>query len=289
MADDKRRGGRDIPPRVKIDDQGRWTLVPPHCVFELEPDLADIEMLMKEGDYEAARDGALYLLEECQDMTAAHLLLGKIAEKESNDLNIARAHYAYVFEITLKWLGRNELGVMNGGQKINRISLESAEGLARVLEKRGDHQKAAQVAKFVAAWKGHGEPSQRPLPESIRRPYPTEHSRRPLSENRGPRSPRPENRPPRPETKPAGNDALALRPERDDRNTAPPRSNTAPPRSNTAPPRSNTAPPRSNTAPPRANNSPGRPPAQNQPGTGSPPPRRTPKMRKPDRKKPDTP
>ena len=284
MADDKRRGGREIPPRVKIDDQGRWTLVPPHCAFELEPDLADIEMLMKEGDYEAARDGALYLLEECQDMTAAHLLLGKIAEKESNDLNIARAHYAYVFEITLKWLGRNELGVMNGGQKINRISLESAEGLARVLEKRGDHQKAAQVAKFVAAWKGHGEPSKKPLPEHSRRPLP-EHSRRPLPENRGPRPPRPENRPPRPENRPAGSDAALVRPDRDNRNMPPPRSNAATPRPSESPARPNAAPPpRTNPSPPRPNGSP-----QNPPVTGSPPPRRTPKMRKPDRKKPDTP
>jgi hypothetical protein len=184
MADDKsgsRQGRREIPPRVKIDDQGRWTLVPPHCVFELEPDLADIEMLMKEGDFEAARDGALYLLEECQDMTAAHLLLGKIAEKEIKDPNIARAHYAYVFEITLKWLGRNSLGVMNGGQKINRISLEAAEGLKRVLEKRGDRQKAEQVARHIAAWKGHSEPS-RTLPP---RPSGAQMPRRPA----GPVSP----------------------------------------------------------------------------------------------------
>ncbi|MFM7318756.1 MAG: hypothetical protein ACKO5E_17570 [bacterium] len=267
MAEERRRAGREIPPRVKIDDQGRWTLVPPHCAFELEPDLADIEMLMKEGDFEAARDGALYLLEECQDMTAAHLLLGKIAEKDTNDLNVARAHYAYVFEITLKWLGRNELGVMNGGQKINRISLEAAEGLVRVLEKRGDRQKAAQVASYITAWKGHAEPSRRPLPEP---------SRRPLADNRGFRPPRPENRPASLENRPPRDDNRPPRPDRPDFRPTRPENRPARPED------------RAPAGPNRSAN-PNRSASPNQNEAGSPPPRRAPQMRKPDRKKPDTP
>lgn len=191
--------------RFKTDAQGRWTLVPPHCVFDLEPDLADIEMLIREGDFEAARDAALYILEECQDMTGAHLLLGKIAEKQGNDLTVAKAHYGYVFEITLKWLGDKAYGPMNGGQKINRVSLESAEGLRRVLEKRGEKQKASQVGSYIEAWKGHGPAqamsgdmrqggdlsgqSRRPLPDGgkrrpmmsrpVRRPKPGDQSSKP--------------------------------------------------------------------------------------------------------------
>lgn len=149
-----RQPQKKAPIRVKVDPSGGWTLIPPHCVFELEPDLADVEMLMREEDYEAARDAALFILEECQDMTAAHVLLAKIAEKESNDLNVAQAHYGYVFELTMKWLGDLAMAPMNQAQKINRVSAEAAEGLKRVLEKRGQMDKAAQVAKYLAAWKG---------------------------------------------------------------------------------------------------------------------------------------
>lgn len=163
-----------IPPRVKMDAQGRWTLVPPHCVFELEPDLADVEMLMQEEDFEAARDAALFILEECQDMTPAHLLLGNIAEKEMNDMIVAQAHYGYVFEITLKWLGHSEWASMNGGQKINRISLEAAEGLKRVLEKRGEKIKAEQVGKYIVAWKTPPRPAGEPAGERVS-PPPQQH------------------------------------------------------------------------------------------------------------------
>ena len=150
------------PARVRIDPSGGWTLIPPHCVFELEPDLADVEMLLKEGDFEEARDAGLFILEECQDMTAAHLLLGKIAEKHMNDLTIAQGHYGYVFELTLKWLGDLDMARMNQAEKINRISAEAAEGLKRVLEKRGQMAKASQVARHLAAWKGQPAPKNAP-------------------------------------------------------------------------------------------------------------------------------
>lgn len=190
-------GNKPIPSRVKIDAAGRWTLVPPHCVFELEPDLADVEMLMKEGDFEAARDAALYILEECQDMTAAHLLLGEIAEKHMNDLIVAKAHYGYVFEITLKWLGAAyEKQTMNGGQKINRISLQCAEGLKRVLEKRGEKIKAGQVDQYIEAWKFPSRPPVKDQNQSSERMAPKAQrpSGRPASAppKRRPMMPRPD-------------------------------------------------------------------------------------------------
>lgn len=160
------------PVRVKIDPSGGWTLIPPHCVSELEPDLADVEMLLKEGDYEEARDAGLFILEECQDMTAAHLLLGKIAEKHMNDLTIAQGHFGYVFELTLKWLGDLDMARMNQAEKINRISAEAAEGLKRVLEKRGQMAKAGQVARYLAAWKGQPTPTPAPVVRAVQTPPP---------------------------------------------------------------------------------------------------------------------
>jgi len=149
---------KKIPIRVKKDPSGGWTIIPPHCVFELEPDLHDVEMLLREGDYEEARDAALFILEECQDMTAAHLLLGKIAEKHMNDMTIAQGHYGYVFEVTLKWLGDLAMAPMNQAEKINRISAECAEGLIRVLDKKGQEDMADQVARYLDAWKGQTRP-----------------------------------------------------------------------------------------------------------------------------------
>jgi hypothetical protein len=128
-------------------------------------------MLLKEGDYEEARDAGLFILEECQDMTAAHLLLGKIAEKHMNDLTIAQGHYGYVFELTLKWLGELDMARMNQAEKINRISADAAEGLKRVLEKRGQMAKAGQVARHLAAWKG--QPAPKPAPAATPKPAAT--------------------------------------------------------------------------------------------------------------------
>jgi hypothetical protein len=179
-----------IPARVRNDPSRGWTIVPPHCTIELEPDLEDVEMLLKEGDAESARDAALYLLEECQDMTAAHELLGRIAEGELNDSGMAQGHYGYVFELTLKWLGPFELAPMDSSRKINRISLKCAEGLMRVLQKRGEVHKASQVQRYVAAWKGETGPRERPAaaPNTGGGPSPSGSPKRPWS---GPKSRRP--------------------------------------------------------------------------------------------------
>jgi hypothetical protein len=164
---------KKIPIRVKRDPSGGWTLIPPHCVFELEPDMHDVEMLLKEGDFEEARDAALFILEECQDMTAAHLMLGKIAEKHMNDMTIAQGHYGYVFEMTLKWLGDLAMTPMNQAEKINRTSAECAEGLIRVLDKKGQEDMADQVARYLDAWKGQTTPQrQTSRPEPTPRPAP---------------------------------------------------------------------------------------------------------------------
>jgi hypothetical protein len=133
----------------------------------------DVEMLLKEGDFEEARDAALFILEECQDMTAAHLMLGKIAEKHMNDMTIAQGHYGYVFEMTLKWLGDLSMTPMNQAEKINRTSAECAEGLIRVLDKKGQEDMADQVARYLDAWKGQTTPQrQTPRPEPTPRPAP---------------------------------------------------------------------------------------------------------------------
>lgn len=145
---------KPIPPRVRNEPGRGWTLVPPHCANELEPDLEDAEMLLKEGDAESARDAVLYLLEECQELLAGHELLGRIAEREPVDLAVAQGHYGYVFELTLKWLGPLDLAPMDKSRRINRTALACAEGLCRVLEKRGQRAKASQVRQHVDAWSG---------------------------------------------------------------------------------------------------------------------------------------
>jgi len=145
---------KPIPPRVRHEPGRGWTLIPPHCANELEPDLEDAEMLLKEGDEESARDAVLYLLEECQELLAGHELLGRIAEREPVDLAVAQGHYGYVFELTLKWLVPLDLEPMDKSRKINRTALACAEGLFRVLEKRGERTKAAQVRQHIDTWSG---------------------------------------------------------------------------------------------------------------------------------------
>lgn len=196
------------PRQGQKDPSGGWTLIPPHCVFELEPDLHDVEMLLKEGDFEEARDAALFILEECQDMTAAHLMLGKIAEKNMNDMTIAQGHYGYVFEVTLKWLGDLAMSPMNQAEKINRISAECAEGLIRVLDKKGQEDMADQVGRYLDAWKGQttpqrqasrsATPAQRPAPRlssgqdsGQSRPRPDQAGSRPAQGQSGPPKRRP--------------------------------------------------------------------------------------------------
>lgn len=176
---------KPIPPRVRTDPQRGWTLIPPHCAIELEADLDDAEMLLKEGDPESARDAVLYLLEECQDLLAGHELLGRIAEREPADLAVAQGHYGYVFELALKWLGPQADSAMDKSKRINRTALACAEGLCRVLDKRGQKAKAAQVRQQIDFWSGksrsrrpaHGPggggrpsgPANRPAPGPARR------------------------------------------------------------------------------------------------------------------------
>lgn len=123
----------------------------PRCVQEREDDIQEVREMLAHEEFELAEDELRWLLQDCPDFMAAHVLLGRIAEEEHR-LDLARAHYGYAFEIGCKALAGRAPGRLDHRRPANRPWFEAAAGLLRCLVALGEHDKASDVLNTVAQW-----------------------------------------------------------------------------------------------------------------------------------------
>lgn len=114
-------------------------------VTDRADDIDEVRQMIDGGEPEIAADELRWLLAECPDHMAAHALLGELAAAE-NDLQLARAHFGYAFQIGDKTLNATRCpGPMPGADPRNAAWHDAALGLAWALEEQGDAKMADDV------------------------------------------------------------------------------------------------------------------------------------------------
>jgi hypothetical protein len=89
----------------RATDGRSWVFVHPRCARDRAEDLEEVELMIESGEMDIALDELRWLLSDCPEFVAAHVLLGEIA-REIGDLPLARGHYGAGYQLGLQTLRR---------------------------------------------------------------------------------------------------------------------------------------------------------------------------------------
>lgn len=102
--------------------------------------------MIEHGETEVAFDELRWLLSGCPDCLEAHLLLGELAVSEKNDVQLARGHFGYAYQLGLRaWRRAGDPTPVPYSQPANRTFHESGRSLAWCLEKLGKPVMATEI------------------------------------------------------------------------------------------------------------------------------------------------
>jgi hypothetical protein len=97
------------------------------------------------GELEIARDELRWLLADCSEFIAAHVLLGELAVAEG-DLALARGHYGAGYQLGLQALRRAGMPKpLLYSQPANRAFFEAGRGLVETLKKLNRQDMADEI------------------------------------------------------------------------------------------------------------------------------------------------
>lgn len=166
--------GRSSSPRAggvqvrRVVGEDAWELVEPRAALDRQDDLNEVVEMIAAGESEVAIDELRWLLEDCHELLAAHRLLGEL-HLADNDLELARAHFGYAYQIGLAAVtaaarpDRPRLSAAEQGETIslpgplpyarsaNQAFFEAAKGLAYCLAELKLLAPAAEVCRQMTA------------------------------------------------------------------------------------------------------------------------------------------
>jgi len=109
--------------------------------------LEEVRLVIDAGEHEIALDELRWLLADCPENMAAHVLLGELAA-EAGDFPLARGHYGAGYQSGLQTLRRAGMPKpLLYAQPANKAFFEAGSGLVGSLEKLG---KSAMADEIVA-------------------------------------------------------------------------------------------------------------------------------------------
>jgi hypothetical protein len=130
--------------RRTADGRG-WAFVHPRNVRDRAEDLEEVVMMIEAGESDVALDELRWLLSDCAEFIAAHVLLGELA-RSMGDLPLARAHYGAGYQVGLQTLRRAKMPKpLFYSQLANQPFFEAGQGLTWSLEKLGKPQMAEEI------------------------------------------------------------------------------------------------------------------------------------------------
>ncbi|MGL4513342.1 MAG: tetratricopeptide repeat protein [Lacipirellulaceae bacterium] len=129
---------------------GVWAFVHPREVDERAEDLAEVREMIEAGELDVAVDELRWLLSACSDFIEAHAMLGELAVEMTEDVELARGHFGYAFQLGERALDRTgKPRPLPGAHPANRAWFEAARGLAWCFEKLGRPTDADGVLAIV--------------------------------------------------------------------------------------------------------------------------------------------
>lgn len=148
----KRKPNRRQPPppgrlsvRRTADGRG-WAFAHPSCVRERAEDLDEARQMIDAGELDLAEDELRWLLADCSDFLAAHVMLGELALAHRNDVSLARGHFGAGYQLGLQMLRRaNMPSPLPYSHPANRAFFAAGRGLAACLMKLNKPSLAKEV------------------------------------------------------------------------------------------------------------------------------------------------
>ena len=130
---------------------GDHELVHPRFALERADDLDEVQQMIEAGEIDIAIDELRWLLTDCHDFLDAHQLLGEL-HLADGDLQLARAHFGYAYDIGLAALPSADWrGTLPFRLPANRGFLTGAKGLAFCFQELGQADRARAVAEHLLA------------------------------------------------------------------------------------------------------------------------------------------
>jgi tetratricopeptide (TPR) repeat protein len=124
-----------------------FEFVHPQCARERAEDMEEVRAMLDAGEIDVAVDELRWLLQGCSPLVEAHKLLGEIA-LAAGDLQLARGHFGYGYELGLKALPKAGLPApLPYARPSNQAFFEAGKGLAWCLDQSGDSDLAAEVVE----------------------------------------------------------------------------------------------------------------------------------------------
>ncbi len=103
--------------------------------------------MLEMGEVDVAVDELRWLLDGCDRLLEAHLLLGEIALAEG-EVGLARGHFGYAYELVLAALeSAPEKATLPCAIEANRAFHEAGRGLVRCLVEQRERSLAEEVAR----------------------------------------------------------------------------------------------------------------------------------------------
>jgi hypothetical protein len=131
---------------VRRSTDGRsWVFVHPRCARDRAEDLDEVRLMIESAESEVAIDELRWLLSDCSDFLAAHVMLGELAAV-AGDMPLARGHYGAGYQLGLQTLRRaNMPKPLLYSQPANRPFFEAGRGLIAALEKLDKSSMANEI------------------------------------------------------------------------------------------------------------------------------------------------
>lgn len=152
----RRRGKRRRPAGgvgvCKASDGKAWLLDHPRCVRQRADDLDAVRQMIAEGEHDVAIDELRWLLDGCSELIEAHYLLGKLAVEADGDVELARGHFGFGFQLGDKALRRaGDPQPTPALHPANRAFFDSGRGLAWCLHELGKDDLAIELIRRLLA------------------------------------------------------------------------------------------------------------------------------------------
>jgi hypothetical protein len=135
--------------RRTADGRG-WALVHPACVRERSEDLGEAQAMIDAGELDLAEDELRWLLADCSEFIAAHVMLGELALAHRNDVALARGHFGAGYQLGLQTLRRAGLPApLPYSHPANRAFLAAGRGTAWCLAQLGRRELAQEIVNTL--------------------------------------------------------------------------------------------------------------------------------------------
>ncbi len=145
-----RKGGLSLRPV----GEGAFELVHPPCVEEREEDYEEAMEVWRAGEALEAQDMLRYALEGCPDNLWIHVALGRLALEEEKNLELARGHFGYAFELVRQALPQPFRGGLPGGLASNSPFYQAIEGLIACALQKGETRQVEELQKLQKGFGG---------------------------------------------------------------------------------------------------------------------------------------